>query len=390
MVVFRHPQIEERQPEMGGMGTRFMERVLRAPVSQVVPNGPLEKATAGYLVHFLSRTECRLPVAFISPDRPDVSNLPPHIREILEKNEGAVFSLMMQALHAAYAEHVPFSFSPELAWYLIAHEVAVHIRLNPERYRGYFTASATKDTIHVHDDSLVYGSDANRWGRSINRVREPLAAKVPKPTIDLMLPKFSTASFESDTALLVLFLDIVSNYYRLMWQTLCGVPAVRVEGTVEDWQTVVRHAQMVQREFGGLQAYFDDLLPVLKEIAGTVGGDEPDPAFWTSIYKLKDSSGGPYINGWITAFYAHRMTYEGFQPRQDLDWRGLMHDPYWGGLTTSQLPVHLSAVPFVWDYYGNLINMAFVAGVMGVEHDGFLTPRLGYGVLEDNSARPAG
>lgn len=87
---------------------------------------------------------------------------------------------------------------------------------------------------------------------------------------------------------------------------------------------------------------------MLKEIAGTVGGDEPDPAFWTSIYKLKDESGGPYINGWITAFFAHRMT----QPREDLDWRSLMKDPYWGGLTTSQLPVHLSTIPFVWDYYG--------------------------------------
>jgi hypothetical protein len=385
VVIFRNIQVKERKPVMASMGTRFIEQVLNAPVSLDVPNAPLEQTTVGYLVHFLSRTESRLPTGYLHYPPTDLSSVPPRFRTLVDGDRG-VFSLMMQALHVAFAEHVAFSLSPELAWYLIAHEVAVHIRLNPARYRDYFTALADKDTIHVRDDSLVYGSNTNQWGRSINLVREPMAAKVPQPTIDLMGPQFSTSSMESDTALLVLFLDIVSNYYYLALRTLCGVPAVRVEGTVEDWRTVVRHAEMARSAFDGLHAYFDDLLPVLKVITRAVGGDEPSPAFWRSIYKLKNESGGPYVNGWITAFFAHRMTYEeGFQPREDLNWRGLMRDPYFGGLTTSELPTHLSTVPFVWDYYGRPINMAFIAGVMGIEYDGFLTPRLGYGVLEKGS-----
>jgi hypothetical protein len=389
VVVFRNPQIEERQPEMGNMGTQFMEQVLRAPVTQAVPNVPLGQTTAGYLVHFLSRTECWLPMAYLPSPQPDLSDFSPvDIGFSFEEDSGPVFSLMMQALHAAFAEHVAFSLSPELAWYLIAHEVAVHIRLHPRRYRAYFTASAAKDMICVRDDSLVYGSTTNQWGRSINLVREPMAAKVPQPTIDLMLPRFSTSSFESDTALLVLFLDIISDYYELTWFSFCGVPAVRVEGTAEDWQAVVQHAEMARSAFKGLTDYFDDLLPVLKEIAGTVGGDEPDPVFWTSIYKLNDESGGPFINGWITAFFAHRLTDKGFKPRKDLCWRRLMNDPDGGSFTTTELPTHLSVVPFVWDYFGTLTHMAFIAGVMGVEYDGFLTPRLGYGVLEEICERP--
>ncbi len=405
MSIIRNPRVEERQPVLRSQhGAEFLARLLNAPVVTQVPNAPLTSGTNGYIAHFVSRNMVLLPKT--------TARCVPY--------STAQVSLLMQALHAAFAEHVPFSLAPETAWYMIAHEVAVHIRLNVDRYRGYFTSSPEKDTIHVRDDTLVYGSPDNLWGRSINKIRDPIAEKVPQPTIQLLLPQFSTSSFESDTALLVLFLDIISNYYDALVYTLCGVPAVRVEGTVDDWQTVVNHAEMAQSEFSGLKPYFKDLLPVLREIAGAVGGQEPDPEFWASIYKYKDkvSSGGPYINGWITAFFAHTLTPcesamrqnpdwrsrairtksaprqnpdrgwvrvpfpTRFAPRQNLDWRRTAESPF-GGLTSMQLPVHLSKVPFIWDYFGTQINMAFMTGMMGVEYDGFLNPKLGYAVLED-------
>jgi hypothetical protein len=375
MSVIRNLQVEERQPDMIAVSrTDFLAKLFQAPVATDIPNRPFESATKGYLVHFVSRDECWLPEITGRPGK-------------LETDE---VSLMMQALHAAFAEHIPFSLAPQMAWYLIAHEVAVHIGQNPDEYRGYFTSSDKKETINVRDDSLVYGSDGNQWGRSINLVREPMREMVPQPTIDLMLPHFSTSTPEDETAMLVLFLNMVANYYGLMWHTVCGIPAVRVEGDAADWWTVVDHAELAQQEFGELGPYFTDLLPVLREIAGTVDGNEPDPDFWHSIYKYGGGSGGPYINGWITAFFAHKMYPSGFALRDDLDWRGNASGSF-SGLVSSDLPVHISRVPFVWNYYGNLINMAFVSGVMGVEHDGFLAPQLGFGVLEDTrKALPAG
>lgn len=368
MSVIRNPQVEVRQVNYATQqGTGFLTRFLDAPVAVNFPNVPVATATKGYRVHFLSRNEVTLPQS--------------------NGRQDGQFSLFMQALHASFADHVPFTLSPEAAWYLVAHEVAVHIRLNQDLYRGHFTSSSGKDTIHVRDDSLVYGSSENLWGRSINKVREPMAAKVPQATIDLMLPQFSTSSFESDTALLVLFLDMVANYYGLEWHTLCGIPEVRVEGSPEDWRTIVNHAEMAEREFPGLRPYFHDLLPVLREISTTQAGAEPDPGFWNSFYKYGGGSGGPYINGWITSFLAHRMTPDGYLVREDLDWRKNAHSSF-SGLTSDDLPMHLSNVPFVWDYYGQRINMAFMAGMMGVEYrDGFLNPKLGYAVLENTQAR---
>jgi len=373
MRLVTNTQVEERQPTLQAQQTTvFLAQLLKAPIITRVPNTPLKAETKGYIRHFVSRDSVLLPEITGEPGK----------YEAVGTEDTLEVSLFMQALHAAFAEHVPFSLAPQIAWYMIAHEIAVHIRLNANNYRGYFTASAERDTIFFRDDSLIYGSPYNFWSRAINKVREPMAEKVPQATIQLLLPHFSTSSVESETALLVLFLDIVANYYDLRLFSLCGIPAVRLEGDTSDWQTIVNHAEMAQREFTGLKDYFTDLLPVLREIAGTVGGQEPDPEFWSSIYKYKDASGGPFINGWITAFFAHKMTSQGFMLRDDLDWRKQAQQEF-SGFTSTDLPVHLSKVPFVWDYLGRTINMAFMAGVMGVAHDGFVNPKLGYAVLEE-------
>jgi hypothetical protein len=196
-----------------------------------------------------------------------------------------------------------------------------------------------------------------------------------------MLPRFSSSTGESDTALLVLFLDIASNYYDIVLYTICGIPAVRLEGTAEDWQTVIQHTEMARSAFVKLAPYFDNLLPILKEIAGTAAGDEPDPEFWSSIYKFGNRCDGPYISGWITAFFAHRLkgnkTYEPIGVSKWPTKNNITSD-----LKTKNLPTHISKVPFIWNYHWRKHSMVFIGGIMGVEYDGFLTPRLGYGVLE--------
>lgn len=295
-------------------------------------------------------------------------------------------SLMMKALHTAFADHIPFSLSPDAIWYCIAHEIAVHINLNQDRYRGYFTTSDKKEAFEVRDDRLIYGGPPEQWARSIPLIREPIQAKVPQATVELFLPKFTTSTENSELAILILFLNILINYYDINWSSLCGIPAVRLEGEASDWKTIVNHAELASREFTGLHRYFADLLPVLREIAGVAAGDEPDPVFWCSIYKYMSRSGGSGINGWITALIAHQKDKVGkFLLRRRFDWRALAegHDTTLeSSLDANSLPGHISTVPFKWHHLENTYNMMFVSGFMSMEYDGFLNPRLGYGVLE--------
>ena len=372
MVTIAVPSVEKRVVEVKTNPNQdFLTETLRVSSGgmflQPRPATPVVEATRGYKVHYLSRNQISLPEPTGSCNT--------------ERFGRDDVSLFVQALHSSFAEHVPFTFSPEMAWYLIAHEVAVHISLNQDLYRGAFTSSADEEMIEVRDDSLVYG-EPNNWARSINKVRDPMKEKVPQRTIELMLPAFSSASLETETSLLVLFLNVLSHYYQLRWQTLCGIPSVNLTGTPEDWRKVVSHAELASSEFDRLSPYFSDLLPVLGEISQTASGEEPDPEFWESIYKYKNESGGPYVSGWIASFLAHYSTPEGFVPREEFDWRRMAKG--WGGLTTNVFPSHVTLAPFTWNYYDQELPMAFAAGVFGVDYeDGSLSPKLGFGVLED-------
>ncbi len=320
---------------------------------------------------------------YVSRDKLHTVHLPSPFGD--SRNEAgydvATVSLGIQAIHQAYAAHIALNLRPDTLWYFIVHEVAEHVRQNADRYERLFTDTpGAKQTITVRDDSLSYDGPSD-WQRSIKLVREPLAAKISDERLNLFVPTFSTSTIEDETALLVALMDTVSPYYDFRWETRCGIPQIRLEGEPTDWWELHRRAEQLAREFGGLDGYFKDLMPVLTEIAQTAGGTEPDQAFWRALYKQDGGSGGPYVTGWITAFFAHIQTRDGAKPKETFDWRQFENG--WGGYKSNHFPSHVTRVPFVWNYLGTEIDMAFVAGITGVDFDDdFLAPRLGFAVAE--------
>ncbi|MDP3770969.1 MAG: DUF4419 domain-containing protein [bacterium] len=355
----------------------------RKPIIALAPNAMFLEATLGKpkRVHHASRTDIAQvphPLAGTSP-RDEVERL-------MGGRKGeypvATVSLLIQAAHRAFGEHLPLSLAPEVLWYAICHEVAIHVKQDPQAHARWFTAKPNeKVKLDVRDDSLVYGSPNNDWSRLIGMFRGPLREHVPAPTLGLFLPTFSTTTPESEVAVLVAFMDVVSAYYKFGFHTMCGIPAVRLEGTPEDWRTLVQSASALAEAFPGLRPYFTDLVPVLKEIAATAAGTDPDPEFWRSLYKFGGGSGGPFVNGWITALFAHVPSGSGFAPKREYDWR--KRAASYGGFHTNEFPAHVSSVPATWTYFEQEIPMGFAAGILGVDHDdGFLAPRLGYAVYE--------
>jgi hypothetical protein len=365
----------------------------RRPTVTVEPNQMFLETALGKprRLHHVSRTD----IAQVPCPPTDLTNPRHNERERLmggRKGEYpiATVSLLIQASHRAFQEHLPLSLAPEVLWYAICHEVAIHVKQDPRAHAKWFTTRPDERVkIDVRDDSLVYGSTENNWGRLLSLFRAPLRANVPEHTAQLFLPTFSTTTPESEAATLVAFMDVVSSYYEFGFATLCGIPAVRLEGSAEDWRLLVQSASALAEAFPGLRPYFTDLVPVLKEIAIVAAGADPDPKFWASLYKFNDGSGGPYVTGWITAFFAHvPVGRGGFEPKREYDWRKLASKQHFGGFQTNDFPAHVSSVPATWTYApdGNLdrkIPMGFAAGVLGVDHDeGFLAPRLGYAIYE--------
>ncbi|MFH9351319.1 DUF4419 domain-containing protein [Kitasatospora sp. NPDC017646] len=291
-------------------------------------------------------------------------------------------SPLLRAAHTAFAEHLPLSLSPDVLWYAVVHEVAVHVRMYPPRYRALFGAAGRERVLTVRDDTLV-GGDAD-WARSLRLVREPLTAALGVELVELFRPGFSTTTPDDEASALVALMDVVSPYYDFRWETRCGIPKVRLEGTAEDWALLASRVGALAERFDWLAPWFAELRPVLAEIAATAGDGPVDDGFWRSLYKWESVSGGPRVTGWLTAFFAHTQTPDGPRLRQSFGWREAAERPYHrDAFAVNDFPSHLSTVPFVWECAGAERPMAFVAGVLAVERDGeFLRPRLGHAVLE--------
>ncbi|MGW5673493.1 DUF4419 domain-containing protein [Streptomyces sp. NPDC003860] len=279
-------------------------------------------------------------------------------------------SLLLRALHLCFTAHLPLSLSPDLLWYAVVHEVAVHVRLNSETYAGLFTETpGYQQTIAVRDDQAPLD-----WERSINLVQQPLRDRVGDEAADLFQPAFSTTTRADATAALVALMDVVSPYYRFRWISLCGIPRIRLEGTDRDWRLLAARVRELEEWFEGLRPWFAALRPVLDSISATASGWGVDREFWRSLYKWESGSGGDKVTGWITAFFAHRYTDDGPLPKQSF---GL------GTTDEEDFPSHVSRVPFRWDTIAGTFDMAFLGGVLGIERDGeWIRPRLGFAVAE--------
>ncbi|MFE0332017.1 DUF4419 domain-containing protein [Streptomyces sp. NPDC058960] len=279
-------------------------------------------------------------------------------------------SLLLRAVHLCFTAHLPLSLSPDLLWYAVVHEVAVHVRLNSGPYAGLFTETpGHQQTIAVRDDLAPLD-----WGRSINLVQQPLRARIGDDVADLFQPAFSTTTPTDATAALVALMDMVSPYYRFRWTSLCGIPRIRLEGTDRDWRLLAARVRELEGWFEGLRPWFAALHPVLDSISATASGWGIDQEFWRSLYKWESASGGDRVTGWITAFFAHRYTDDGPSPKQSF-----------GPGTTDEedFPSHISRVPFHWETPTGTLDMAFLGGVLGTERDGeWIRPRLGYAVVE--------
>lgn len=299
--------------------------------------------------------------------------------EELEKFDFAGTSLAVQTIHQCFASHQPLSLRPELIWYMIINEVAVHIKQNAERYNSLFNNKMfTKHKLTVNDYVLFYERH-NKWRQVIRLYSNQLKDYLGENLSKLFLPQFSTSTISSEIALLVSFMNTSQPYSEYQVVSQCGIPIIKLEGTPKDWELLVEKATGLLSTFPLLSGYFRSLLPVLAEISCSINGSRYNSEFWRSIYKYEGRSNTNVVSGWINALFAHEWGQDGPMLKKQFGW----NPSYPTFFTPQTFPSHISQVPFTWLFHGNAIPMYMAAGVFGTWYDkGYLSPRLGFGIFE--------
>lgn len=211
----------------------------------------------------------------------------------------------LKAAHYSFAYHYELKLSPDIVWLVISQGVGQHIQQSPETYREKFVNFDGQMPLHFRNDGFVKGSANNNWAEAFSSFSKQIRAHIGKEWHDILVADFTTTQPIHRTASEIALMHAMGKYFVYNLGTDCGIPAIILTGTVEDWEKLYEKASRL--ESLDLNWWLDELLPVLEQFIAARKG-EVDVQFWKDFYHLNMMSGGPdAINGHILAFFPYVM-----------------------------------------------------------------------------------
>ena len=206
---------------------------------------------------------------------------------------------------------------------------------------------------------------------------------------DLFGCDFSTSTEVERVAGRIVMLDAYSPYFAVWVRFICGIPAITLTGTVDDWRKI--RARVDRIAGWGLETWCRSLVPITDQFVAAADG-RVDTAFWRRIYSPADAYGARVVTGWAARLYPYL---EGMgvvdrpnpllelpidQPRDLTPGDRMGYDG--PGVRSSQVPARLSRVVVNindWVHRDNRL-VALHAGLVAItqDPDGTLRPIAGW------------
>jgi len=296
--------------------------------------------------------------------------------EILVANRSNEHGLV-QAVRLAYSCHIPLELSPDHLWNAILQGVSNHIEKNSEELRSKFVNFDGKKTLEIIRDGFTKGSPHNDWAGCFDEWCEQIEGFIGSENKEKLCPEFSTTGPLEIACMNATLMDAMKSYFEYSCMTCCGIKAVKLQGTQEDWERIL-HQVSGLREYG-LDWWVDYLEPIFETILQSYMGEEIHPLFWESIYKYYSGAGSgtvPSVDGWITHLFPYTrsgkqshnlLTLEELYARGEEQSKGQRSFRQPPGFKRSAVPTGIAETPFLWKYNGTDIDMKIYSGFAGAQ-----------------------
>ncbi|MFI0405820.1 DUF4419 domain-containing protein [Actinomadura sp. 3N508] len=292
---------------------------------------------------------------------------------------------LLSAVGHAFGGHRPLILSPDAVWLTIMQGLAQHVRLHAEELRPRLVAHSGKKRLAVR--VLRLPEDSAEWRDVVEKFGKLLLAEI-NDAVEFDCD-FSTSTDVERVAGRIVLLDVYSPYFAVWLHVVCGIPAITLTGTVEDWRKIRSRVDTIASF--GLETWCRSLAAICDQFVRAAAGDV-DIAFWRRVYNPIDAYGGKVITGWAARFYPYlKGDGEVTRPNPLLDLpigepRDVAPDPnghYDGpGIRSSGVPAVVSRVRVNVNDRVNHLNrvVALNAGLVGVaqDEDGALRPMGGW------------
>ena len=214
---------------------------------------------------------------------------------------------MFAAVFTAYSHHYRLRTSPDDWWFCVIKRVACAIDENSSKasVRNMFVDHEGKKTIEVQvKDPTIYTVDYNfLFDQITKQLKENL--KVPE-FVDGVTADFGTTSAVQKIVSQITLMYSVNQYFDFAMMCGCGIPAVEMLGSEEDWIKLSSKLKVlrtllepIENDLGISSKWWDLVQKVFWNLQATYRGN-PDEEWWSHIMSYQEE----YASG----MYATRNT----------------------------------------------------------------------------------
>ena len=207
---------------------------------------------------------------------------------------------MFAAIFTAYSRHYKLRTSPDDWWFCVIKRVACAIDENSQKnsVRNMFVDHEGKKTIEIPvDDLSIHTVDYSRFFDQITKgIKENV--KVPE-FVDGMTADFGTTTAVQKIVSQITLMFSVNQYFDFGILYGCGIPAVEMLGTEDDWRKLTTKLkvlktllQPIKNDLGLRSQWWDVVEKVFWKLLETYQG-RPDEEWWSHIvdYQKEYASG---------------------------------------------------------------------------------------------------
>ena len=224
---------------------------------------------------------------------------------------------LFAAVLTAYNNHWKLRTSPDDWWFCVIKRVACAIDKNAkkESVRKMFVDHEGKKTIEVVvPDTNIYTVDYSWFFDQISKgIQENI--KVPE-FVDGMTADFSTTTAVQKIVSQITMMTSVQEYFRFAMMCGCGIPAVEMLGTEDDWSKLKSKLKVlrtllepIENDLNLSSEWWDVVEKVFSNLLATYQGSAVSE-WWSQIMSYENvySSGVVFVpgeyryRGWITEF----------------------------------------------------------------------------------------
>ncbi len=276
-------------------------------------------------------------------------------------------SPFFNAFSYAFNNHCPLVITPDSVWLTVLTGLCHHIDTDPEGLRHHFVRHEGKKELKVRVGGGGFAEGnvpGSTWGLGISRFAEQIKEHIGKKH-DLIVCDFSTTTEEDKVSSMVSLMGAMKHYFEYKMYLACGLSAVTIEGTPEDWANIGDRIYALS-EFD-LKWWTDHLTPVIDQLKLACEG-KPDIEFWKAGYLAhRKGSGGQYdVSGWINTLFPYIAGKDPKQLRRNefVDWQKDRGN--YAGVDPDDFPFGMSYAPVELDDNGIVYDCKFYGGLVGV------------------------